>query len=111
MDEPGDKLFTAVMGPLLPKAAIRLAAPRAVQFAAAIARSSLVITDAPAVAGLSAGLGTPVIEVSEAGNESSPASEVHRIISGSSRARVSTDEVYDLASVLIQTVRSSQLFR
>ncbi|HKP14231.1 MAG TPA: hypothetical protein VJZ91_19065, partial [Blastocatellia bacterium] len=46
LDEPGDQTFTAAAGALLPKSAIKLAAPHALQLAAAIARASVVVTDA-----------------------------------------------------------------
>lgn len=111
LDEPGDQGFTAGLDGLLPKSAIKLPAPRALQLAAAVARASLVITDAPAVAQMATDAGTPVVEIAETHRPRRTASDFHRLAQGSSRSRISTDEVYDLACALIQSSRSAQLFQ
>jgi ADP-heptose:LPS heptosyltransferase len=110
VDEPGDQALTAAVGALLPKSAVKLAAPRALQLAAAVARASLVVTDAAGVAQMAAEAGTPVIEITEAQSAKRAVGDLHHIINAPSRGRVSTDEVYELACALIQTSRSAQLF-
>ena len=111
LDEPGDEGFTGAVGALLPKSAIKVAAPRALQFAAAVARASLVVTDACGAAQMATDLCTPVIEITENHSASRAASDFHRLVRGPSRGRVSTDEVYELACTLIQSSRSAQLFQ
>lgn len=111
LDEPGDQGFTSAVGALLPKSAIKLATPRATQLAAAIARASLVITDASSAAQLAVDLGTPVIEIAESRGAGRAASDFHRLVHSPARARVSTDEVYEVACALIQSSRSAQLFQ
>lgn len=111
LDEPGEEAFTAAIGALLPKSAIKVATPRALQFAAAVARASLVITDARGAAQMATDLGTPVIEITESQSANRAASDFHRLVCGPSRGRVSTDEVYELACMLIQSSRSAQLFQ
>jgi ADP-heptose:LPS heptosyltransferase len=111
LDEPGDQAFTAAAGALLPKSAIKLVAPHALQLAAAIARASVVVTDAGGAAQLATELGTPVIEIAESQGETRAASDFHRLVRGPSRARVSTDDVYELACALMQSSRSAQLFQ
>jgi ADP-heptose:LPS heptosyltransferase len=111
LSEPGDQSFTTVVGPLLPKSAIKLAAPRALQLAATVARASLVVTDASGVARMATEAGTPVIEIVENQSAARSASDFHRLLRGASRLRVSADEVYELACTLIQASRSAQLFQ
>ena len=111
LDEPGARSFNAAVGGRLPKSAISLAEPRALQFVAAVARASVLITDASAIAEMAAEISTPVIEIAGAQAAENSASEFHRIIRGSSRGRIASDDVYELACVLIQSTRSSQLFR
>jgi len=110
-DEPGDAAFTAAVGPLLPKSAIKLETPRALQLAAAIARASLVITDAAGAAQMADDLGTPVIEITEEPGASRSTVNPHRLVCAPSRSRITTDEVYEPACTLIQSSRSAQLFR
>jgi ADP-heptose:LPS heptosyltransferase len=111
VDEPHDRSFTFVVSQLLPKSAIQLAEPRALQLAAVIARASLVITDASGVAQMAAEVGTPVIEIAEANGANYKGAGLHHIIQAASRGRVGTDEVYELACTLIQSSRSAQLFQ
>jgi ADP-heptose:LPS heptosyltransferase len=111
VDEPGDADFTTAVGASLPKSSIKLASPRALQLAAAMARASLVITDASGVAQLATDLGTPVIEITENQSASRATSDFHRLASEPSRARVRPDDVYELACTLIQSSRSAQLFQ
>ena len=56
-------------------------------------------------------LGTPVIEITEDPSASRSAVTSHRLICAPSRARITTDEVYEPACTLIQSSRSAQLFR
>ena len=111
LDEPGDAGFTTAIGALLSKSAIRLAAPRALQLAAAMARASLVVTDASGAAQMATDVGTPVIEITENQSARRATSDFHRLVRGPSRGRISTDEVYELACTLIQSSRSAQLFQ
>lgn len=108
-DEPSDKSFTEAASALLPQTAIKLASPRALELAAAVARASLVVTDEPGFARMAADMGTPVIEIAEARNGSRLAKS-HRVVQGSSRARVSADDVYEIACEVIQDSRSASLF-
>lgn len=114
-DEPHRRAFTGAVSSLLPKGSIKLAAPRAIELLAAIARASILITDEPGIADAAADFGTPVLEVAEAsmvtGRNESSQSKNHRVIDGASRARISADEVYELAAEMIQENRSSMLFR
>ncbi|HST20088.1 MAG TPA: hypothetical protein VLR90_03160 [Blastocatellia bacterium] len=109
VDEPSDKSFTESASALLPQTAIKLASPRALELAAAIARASLIVTDEPGLARMAADMGTPVIEIAEAHGKSRLAKS-HRVVQGSSRARVGTDEVYEIACEMIQDSRSASLF-
>ncbi len=109
VDEPSDKSFTESASALLPQTAIKLASPRALELAAAIARASLIVTDEPGLARMAADMGTPVIEIAEA-HSKSPLAKPHRMVQGSSRARVGTDEVYEIACEVIQDSRSASLF-
>jgi hypothetical protein len=108
-DETSDSAFTDRAGALLPAGAIKLSEPRALLLAAAVARASLVITDVAGLAGLAAGLASPVLEIREA--PSPPLSSLHRIVAGASRKRVTSDEVYDVACEMLQESRSASLFR
>jgi ADP-heptose:LPS heptosyltransferase len=109
VDEPSDKTFTSAVSALLPRTAIKLASPRTLELAAAIARASLIVTDEPGLARMSADIGTPVIEIAEAHGEAR-FSKSHRVVRGSSRGRVPTDEVYEIACEVIQESRSASLF-
>lgn len=111
LDEPGDSAFTLAVGALLPKSAVRLTAPRALQLAAAVARASLVVTDAQGVAQMATEAGTPVIEITDAQSARRSASDLHCLVRAPSPRRISTDEVYELACTLIQVSRSAQLFQ
>lgn len=109
-DEPSDKSFTEAVSALLPQTAIRLAEPRALELTAAVARASLVITDEGGLAQVAIEMGTPVIEISD-NSDARPPSKSHRVVPGSSRARVTTDEVYEVACEMLQCSRSASLFR
>jgi ADP-heptose:LPS heptosyltransferase len=110
-DEPSDRTFTDAVASLLPRGAIKLVAPRAVELVAAIARASIIVTDEPAIAQVAAEQGTPVIEVANSVRSGHVSSKTHRIVRGSSRGRVSTDEVYEIACEIIQESRSPSLFQ
>jgi ADP-heptose:LPS heptosyltransferase len=110
MDEPYASEFTRALKTLLPKGAISIAAPRAVDFLAALARASLVITDERGVAKMASDLDAPVIELADS---PSPFDELesYRVFRSSSRNRISTDDVYETASAMIQEGRTLSLFR
>lgn len=110
-DEPSDDAFTGAARPLLPRSAIMLPKPRAVELVAAIARASIVITDEPGITQIAIGLNTPVVEIGDAVSPTEAAFPAHRIAKGSTRARVSTDEVFDIACEMIQESRSPSLFQ
>lgn len=110
-DEPFDDTFTEAIGPFLSANAIKLAEPDALELLAALARASIVITDAPSIANLASEAGTPVIEVADGRSTRDSRSSTHRVIYGSSRSQVSTDEVFELASQMIQSSRTSSLFQ
>ena len=109
-DEPADKAFTGDVIPLLPKGAIKLAEPRAMTLAAAVARASLVITDEQGLAQMAADMRTPALEISD-GPPQSAIRKSHRIIHGAARARITPDEVYEIACELLQDSRSASLFQ
>jgi ADP-heptose:LPS heptosyltransferase len=109
-DEPSDKSFTEAVSALLPQTAIKLAEPSALQLAAAIARASLVITDERGLALAGMEMGTPVIEIGD-NSSAQPSSKAHRVVRGSSRTRVNTDEVYEIACEMLQCSRSASLFQ
>lgn len=110
-DEPTDNEFTGAVNAFLPLGAIRLAEPRALELLAAIARASLVITDEPAIARIASEMSTPAIEIADTVTASVASSTTHRIAHGSSRRRVSTDEVFEIACEMIQENRSPSLFQ
>jgi ADP-heptose:LPS heptosyltransferase len=110
-DEPSDNTFSRTVSADLPGSAIKLAEPRALELIAAIARASIVITDEPAVAQIASELGTPAIEIADAMSSSADSSATHRIARGSSRSKVTADEVYEIASEMIQENRSPSLFQ
>jgi ADP-heptose:LPS heptosyltransferase len=110
VDEPSDETFTEAISALLPQTAIKIAEPRALELAAAIARASLVITDERGLAELAIEMGTPVLEISD-DSDARSSSKAHRVVQGSSRARVTTDEVYEIACEMLQASRSETLFR
>ena len=104
-DAPADENFTNVLEGSLPKTAIRLVQPRAVDLMAALARASLLITDEPNIATVAMRMGTPVIDVA------APSTTAPRGASVPSRAATTTDEVYEEAAEILQESRSSTLFR
>jgi len=109
-DEPSDDSFTRSQREL-PSSAIKLAQPRAEELVAAIARSSIVITDSPSVGKIAAEIGTPAIEIADGRSAQEQLSVTHRIARAASRVRVPTEEVYEIACEMIQESRSSILFR
>ncbi|HYV07945.1 MAG TPA: hypothetical protein VFB82_25360, partial [Blastocatellia bacterium] len=97
--------FTTAIEALLPKTAIRLVQPRAVDLMAALARASLVITDEPNIATVAMRMSTPVIDVA------APSSSAPSRVSVPSRAATTTEEVYEEAAEILQESRSPTLFR
>src|SRR5215467_14637496 len=92
-DVPYSSDFTGSIGALLPKEAVKLLA--------AVARSSLVVTDDSGVAEMAGGLGTPVIDVGvPQGGVSKPGSSSREI-----------ESVYQQACHLLLTSRTGGLFR
>ncbi len=110
-DEPSNDGFTRALSAWLSPSAIKLAAPRALELYAALARASIVITDDPAIARIASELGTPAIEIADASSATPAPSTNHRLAQGSARRQVSTDEVYEIASEMIQENRSPSLFQ
>jgi ADP-heptose:LPS heptosyltransferase len=100
-DVPYSSDFTGSIGALLPKEAVKLRAPRAGELVAAVARSSLVVTDDSGVAQMAGSLGTPVIDVGF------PQGGVRQ--HGSSGREI--EVVYQQACHLLQTSRTGGLFR
>jgi len=109
-DEPADKAFTDDVMALLPKGAIKLSESRAMTLAAAVARASLVITDEQGLAQMAADMRTPAIEISDSAPQSA-IRKSHRIVHGAARARIPTEEVYEIACELLQDSRSASLFQ
>src|SRR5215510_8127481 len=109
-DEPYDNALTRRLGGWLPSGAIKLVQPRASEVFAAIARATVVITDEAVIAQIASELSTPAIEIRDSLTtmRSSPS---HRIVTGSSRGRVSVQEVFDVACEMIQENRSRSLFQ
>jgi ADP-heptose:LPS heptosyltransferase len=110
-DEPTDHTFTRAVSAGLPPGSIKLTEPRALELIAAISRASIVITDAPAIAQIASELGTPVIEIVDAMSTAPTSSTTHRIARGSWRSSVPADEIYEIASEMIQENRSPSLFQ
>jgi ADP-heptose:LPS heptosyltransferase len=110
-DEPSDDAFTRGLSAWLQPGAIKLTEPGVFELFAAIARASIVITDEPTVARIASELGTPSIEIADTFSETTELSTNHRIVQGSSRKYVSADEVFDIASEMIQDNRSASLFQ
>lgn len=110
-DEPSERAFTDIIGTLLPAGSLKLVEPSAFEFIAAIARSSLAITDQPMIAGIASELGTPVIEIADTVTNKFAGSAEHRVLKSSSRKRISADQVFDAACELIHKGRSSALFQ
>lgn len=110
-DEPSDHSFTRAVSASLPPGAIELGEPRALELIAAIVRSSIVITDEPAIAQIASELSTPVIEIADTISTTAASATTHRIARGSRRSHVSADAVYEIASEMIQENRSPALFQ
>jgi ADP-heptose:LPS heptosyltransferase len=109
IDEPGDNTFTGAIGPLLPREAIELREARAVELVAAIARASLVITDDAGVADMATDLGAPALEITR-WKPAPRLPKTRRVAYAPALARVTTDEVYEMASEMIQESRLITLF-
>ncbi|HKV38904.1 MAG TPA: glycosyltransferase family 9 protein, partial [Blastocatellia bacterium] len=106
-DIPADSGFTNAVADLLPADAIELKAPAATELLAALARASLVVTDDAGVARFSARLGTPTVDLG-----SHPAKEMHGAPAGvPGRLDATTEDVFVVASELLQKSRTATLFR
>lgn len=108
VDEPADSRFTKALKPRLPAGAILLAAPRAVELAAAVERASLVISDERGIAKLAMDADAPVIEIADA---PSPYAQTpaYRLLRASSRPRVEVESVYETACEMLQGSRTASL--
>lgn len=109
IDEPGDNTFTGAIMPLLPREAIELREARTVEVVAAIARASLVITDDAGVAEMATDLGAPALEIARF-KPSSGLPKTRRVVHSPALARITTDEIYEMASEMIQESRLISLF-
>jgi ADP-heptose:LPS heptosyltransferase len=109
IDEPGDNTFTGIITPLLPKDAIELREARAVEIVAAIARASLVITDEAGVAEMASDLGAPALQLSSF-KPPPDLPKSRRVLHAPALARITADEVYEMASEMIQESRLISLF-
>jgi ADP-heptose:LPS heptosyltransferase len=111
-DEPSDCTFTRAVSGLLPGGAIKLSEPRAMELIAAIARASIVVTDEPSIAQVASELSTPVIEIADTASPVAvTTSTTHRLARALSRSHVSAEEVFEIASEMIQENRSLSLFQ
>ncbi len=110
VDEPFANEFTTAIKNLLPPKSVVLTAPTALQFAAAMARSSLVITDDRGVAKMAADFDAPVIEIADSPSAYAKGAD-HRVIVSSSLSRVTTEAVFETASELIQAGRTASLLK
>jgi len=106
-DIPYTSDFTAAMLPLLPKDAIKLRSPRAVEVVAAIARATMVVTDDSGIARFAARLGTPAIDM--AGADSTRFGDLVFGVNGNTLA--TTDEVFNVACEVMQKSRTATLFQ
>ena len=109
VDEPGDSDFTDLIGAMLPEGAITLRQARAVEAVAAIARASLIITDDAGAAEMATDLAAPALEIARFKPEPRLPKN-RRVIYSAAPARVTTDEVYELASEMLQESRLITLF-
>jgi ADP-heptose:LPS heptosyltransferase len=110
VDEPFNAEFSKAIKASLPKGTISIASPGAFDFLAVLARASLVITDERGVAKTARDLDAPVIELADGPSPFSE-SDSHRVLRSSSRSRISTDEVFEVAGAMIQEGRTLTLFR
>jgi ADP-heptose:LPS heptosyltransferase len=106
-DIPYTSDFTAAMLPLLPKDAIKLRSPRAVEVVAAIARATMVVTDDSGIARFAARFGTPAIDM--AGADSTRFGDLVFGVNGNTLA--TTDEVFNVACEVMQKSRTATLFQ
>lgn len=109
VDEPGDSDFTDLISAMLPEGAITLRQARAVEAVAAIARASLIITDDAGAAEMATDLAAPALEIARFKPEPRLPKN-RRVIYSAAPARVTTDEVYELASEMLQESRLITLF-
>ena len=109
VDEPLSRGFTDRIAASLPPGAIRLASPRALEAAAAIARASLVITDEPDLVNLTSEFRTPILEVRYTRGRIKPG-RAHRVVSGVAGSSLA-DEVFEAASEMLQRSRFPSLFQ
>jgi hypothetical protein len=102
-DVPYDADFTSSIAFSLPKGAIKLRSPRATELVAAVARSSLVVTDDSGIARMARGLGSPAI------NLGFPPREIGSVPQDPANRDI--DAVYLRACHLLQTSRTGALIR
>lgn len=105
VDVPYDTAFTSRVAGLLPETAIKVSSPRAFEVVSAVARASLLLTDDTGLARTGVGLGTPVIELTDAAR----AGGDHRHLRVDAGASV--DDVYLPACEILQRSRTESLFQ
>ena len=108
VDSPSDRSFSSRLSGLLPARAIVLRQPNALQIIAALARSSLLITDDPGLATAVIDLGTPTIEL-RYGRGTERVAETHVAIGQA--APDAAIQIRDAASELLVLNRTSALFQ
>jgi ADP-heptose:LPS heptosyltransferase len=109
VDEPSSRSFTDRIAASLPPGAIRLASPRALEAAAAIARASLVISNEADLVNLTSEFRTPMLEIRNTRGRSDPDAG-HRVVSGAPGIGLA-DDVFEVASEMLQRSRFPSLFQ
>jgi hypothetical protein len=109
VDEPSSRAFTDLIAASLPRSAIKLTSPRALEAAAAIARASLVISGEPDLVNLTSEFRIPLLEVRKSRGRSNPEAG-HRVVSGAPGIGLA-DEVFEAASEMLQRSRFPSLFQ
>ncbi|MGH9763256.1 MAG: glycosyltransferase family 9 protein, partial [Blastocatellia bacterium] len=114
LDQPYSSKFTSAIGPSLPKEAIKLRAPRALDLVGALARASLVITDDPAVARFSARVGSSSIDIGSGSRKGVGSAGTSQPKKGPAGVRggvlASAEDVYHVACEQLQASRTAVLF-
>jgi ADP-heptose:LPS heptosyltransferase len=101
-DVPSTTEFTTRLGLTLPREAIKLRSPRSAELIAAVARSSLVVTDDSGIARMAGGLGTFAIDLGTSGKRAGGPSDP---------ARRRIEAVYQEACRMLQNSRTGALFQ
>jgi ADP-heptose:LPS heptosyltransferase len=107
VDEPGSRTFTDRVASSLPSGSIKLASPRALEAASAIARASMVITDDAELVNLTSGFRTPMLEVRTGSLREHPPQTRGVAEPGNTLA----DDVFEAACRMLQGSRFPSLFQ